>query len=329
MPAYRRQADDHNGSLLLRKSVKPLIVEMAQSTISISSSSRLPSWFRQPLPPIEKINSLKQNFRQRNLHTVCESARCPNLGECWSKGVATFMILGDVCSRACRFCAVAAGRPLAVDPHEPQKLAETIQGMNLNYIVITSVTRDDLVDEGAGHFAETIRYVKKLNPQLKIEVLIPDFSARQELLSQIVDAQPEVVSHNVETVKRLSPLIRPQAQYMRSLDVLRLVKQMSPGIFVKSSFMVGLGETQEEIKELMQDLMNHQCDILTVGQYLAPTQLKRHVKVERFVAPQEFEELKQMGLRLGFKHVMSGPLVRSSYIAEEGYRGCLENLKEA
>ncbi len=284
---------------------------------------RLPNWFRQPILDREKIDPMKAMFRELGLHTVCESARCPNMGECWSKGVATFMILGDVCTRACRFCAVAAGRPLEVDPHEPEKLAGMIQKMNLNYIVITSVARDDLPDEGADHFARTIIEVKKINPQLKIEVLIPDFSANEIFLRKVTNALPEVISHNIETVKRLSQKVRPQAIYERSLKVLRIIKRLNPSIFVKSSFMVGLGESHEEIIQLMEDLLTTGCQILTIGQYLAPTEMKRHVPVERFVTPEEFENYRRIGMDMGFKHVMSGPLVRSSYIAEEGYKGCL------
>ena len=286
----------------------------------------LPSWFRQEIPDMNKISRMKNMFRESNLHTVCESARCPNMGQCWSKGVATFMILGDVCSRACRFCAVSAGKPLTVDADEPKHLAMTIQKMNLRYVVITSVARDDLADEGAGHFARTISEVRRLNPSLKIEILIPDFSSNKEHLKTVTDVQPEVISHNIETIRRLSKKIRPQADYNRSLQVLKIIKQLNSSVFVKSSFMVGLGETHEEIFELMEDLLEAGCQILTVGQYLAPTQMKRHVKVERFVPLEEFENYKHIGMKLGFKHMMSGPLVRSSYIAEEGYRECLESI---
>lgn len=287
-------------------------------------TAKLPPWFRQEIPDVKKISEMKDMFRASNLHTVCESARCPNLGTCWGRGVATFMISGDVCTRACRFCCVLAGRPAALDRGEPRHIAEVIQKMNLRYVVITSVARDDLIDEGAGHFAQTISEVRKLNPEIKIEVLIPDFSAREEHLKIVADAGPEVVSHNIETVHRLSQKIRPQAEYLRSLEVLKIIQRLNPSIFVKSSFMVGLGETFEEIVELIKDLREAGCRILTIGQYLAPTQMKRHVRVERFVTPEEFEHYKQLGMRLGFKHVMSGPLVRSSYIAEEGYQECLK-----
>lgn len=270
-----------------------------------------------------KIREMKKMFRSSGLHTVCESARCPNMGQCWGRGVATFMILGETCTRACRFCAVKAGRPMELDDAEPVSVALSVRELKLRYVVITSVARDDLPDEGAVHFARTIAEVRRVNPQTKIEILVPDFSAKEEALSVVAAARPEVFSHNIETVRRLSPKVRPQAEYDRSLEVLRIMKRLAPQIFTKSSLMVGLGETREEIIQTMQDLRGVDCEILTIGQYLAPTQLKRHLPVERFFTPEEFESFKQMGKELGFKHVMSGPLVRSSYIAEEGYQECL------
>ena len=288
------------------------------------STIRLPSWFRQEIPDVKKISEMKNMFRASKLHTVCESARCPNMGTCWERGVATFMISGDVCTRACRFCCVSAGRPAALDRDEPRHIAAMIQKMNLRYVVVTSVARDDLPDEGAGHFAQTIEEIRNLTPEVKIEVLIPDFSAKEEHLKIVAGAGPQVVSHNIETVNRLSKKIRPQAEYRRSLNVLKIMKRLRPSMFVKSSFMVGLGETSKEIVELMNDLLEAGCQILTIGQYLAPTQMKRHLRVECFVTPGEFENYKQLGMTLGFKHVMSGPLVRSSYIAEEGYQECLK-----
>lgn len=293
---------------------------------SARGPQRLPPWFRQQIPDVVKIGDMKNLFRGGRLHTVCESAHCPNMGKCWGSGVATFMILGDVCTRACRFCAVRAGRPEPADGEEPRNVALAVKELGLRYVVVTSVARDDLKDEGAGHFAETIREIRALMPQTKIEVLIPDFSGRTELLQKVADTRPEVISHNIETVRRLSPLIRPQAGYDSSLSVLKHLKVLSSDIFTKSSIMLGLGESREEVVETMHDLRATGCDILTIGQYLAPTQMKRHLKVERFVAPEEFEDLRRAGMDLGFKHVMSGPLVRSSYIAEEGYKGCLEAL---
>ncbi len=284
---------------------------------------QLPSWFKQPLPEMDKINSMKDMFRSSGLHTVCESAHCPNMGVCWGAGVATFMILGGTCTRACRFCAVPAGRPEVLDSHEPQQVAETVQKLKLRYVVITSVARDDLQDEGAGHFAETIGAIRRLTPEVKIEVLIPDFSAKEEALKILSNAAPEVVSHNIETIRRLSKYIRSHALHDRSLLVLKRFKELNPNSFVKSSFMVGLGETEEEVVELMKELLDAGCQILTIGQYLAPTQMKRHLPADRFVTPEEFERLRLMGMNMGFKYVESGPLVRSSYIAEKGYREAL------
>lgn len=285
---------------------------------------QLPEWFKQPLPEMDKVNAMKSSFRSQGLHTVCESARCPNLGQCWGQGVATFMILGGTCTRACRFCAVPAGKPDLLDPHEPQKVAQTVAQMRLRYVVITSVARDDLEDDGAEHFAQTIREVRLLNPDIKIEVLIPDFSAKEHALKTLSEAAPEVISHNVETVRRLSKIARSQsAKHDQSLYVLKRFSELNPASFVKSSFMVGLGESEAEIIELMQELLDVGCHILTIGQYLAPTQMKRHIPVDRFVTPEEFERLRVIGMKMGFKYVESGPLVRSSYIAEKGYKEAL------
>ena len=289
-------------------------------------TKRLPSWFKQEIPDMEKIREMKNLFRETGLHTVCESAHCPNIGECWGRGTATFMILGDICTRSCRFCAVPSGKALQIDRNEPHNVARAIQKLNLNYVVITSVARDDLPDEGAGHFAKTIFEIRNLLPEVKIEVLIPDLSGELENLKVVTNAKPEVISHNIETISRLSKKVRPQADYVRSLRVLKTIKQLDPGIFVKSSFMVGLGEMYPEIIALMKDLINAGCDILTIGQYLAPSQSKRHIPVENFVTPEEFESYRRLGLEMGFKYVSSGPLVRSSYIADEGYKECLVSI---
>lgn len=286
----------------------------------------LPQWFRQPLPDMNKIHAMKKDFRAAGLHTVCESAHCPNIGQCWGEGVATFMILGEICTRACRFCAVKAGRPQPVDSDEPFNVAQAVRELKLRYVVITSVARDDLPDEGAEHFYQTIRRIREHSPQTKIEVLIPDFSDKTASIERLIEARPEVVSHNIESVRRVSRQIRPQAQYDRSLAVLRRFKDLDASIFTKSSFMTGFGETHEEIEEVMNDLLGARVDILTIGQYLQPTQLARHLPVEKFYTPQEFEFYKQLGLQMGFKHVMSGPLVRSSYIAEEGYKECFAKV---
>ena len=286
-------------------------------------TNRLPPWFKQEIPDLEKIRGMKNLFRETGLHTVCESAHCPNIGECWGRGTATFMILGDVCTRACRFCAVATGKPLPVDPHEPAHVAGAIQKLNLKFVVITSVARDDLPDEGAAQFAKTIFEIRRLLPEIKIEILIPDFSGKFENIKIVTDAKPDVISHNIETVARLSKKVRPQAEYQRSLETLKIMRELDPSMIVKSSLMAGLGERCDEVETTMKDLLEAGCDILTIGQYLAPSQLKRHVPVERFVTPEEFESYKALGLSLGFKYVASGPLVRSSYLAEEGYKECL------
>ena len=283
---------------------------------------KLPSLFKQPLPDMSKIREMQGILRERRLYTVCESAHCPNMGKCWGQGVATFMILGETCTRACRFCAIEAGKPAEVDPSEPYHVALSVKQLNLRYVVVTSVARDDLADEGAAQFVQTIQEIRRLMPQTKIEILIPDFSNKLESLKMVIAAKPQVISHNIETVKRLSPTVRPQAGYQRSLDVLKNLKDLSEGIFTKSSIMLGLGETEAEVLETMADLRSVGCDILTVGQYLSPSQMKRHLKVERFITPEEFTRYKDQGMRMGFKHVMSGPLVRSSYLAEEGYEGC-------
>ena len=283
----------------------------------------LPKWFRQEIPDMAGIRQMRGMFRRAGLHTVCESAMCPNLGQCWGRGVATFMILGETCTRACRFCGVKTGRPAAVDPDEPRQVAFAVRQLNLRYAVVTSVARDDLADEGVGQFVATIHAIRFLVPQTKIEVLIPDFSNKPECLERLAAARPDVISHNMETVRRLSPDVRPQADYERSLSVLRNLKKPAPSILTKSGFMAGLGETDEEIVELMKDLVGTGCDMLTIGQYLAPGRKKRYLRVQRFVAPEKFEEYKMIGRGLGFKHVMSGPLVRSSYIAEEGYKECV------
>jgi lipoyl synthase len=291
---------------------------------------KLPGWFRQEIPDMDKIRTMKELFRGGRLHTVCESANCPNMGACWKEGVATFMILGGTCTRACRFCSVPAGRPDLVDMEEPQNVALAVKQLGLRYVVVTSVARDDIADEGALQFAKTIWAIRRLTPDVKIEVLIPDFSAKEDSLKILSDARPEVISHNIETVRRLAPYIRPQALHERSLEVLRRFRALNARVFVKSSLMVGIGETDEEITEVMGELRETGCQILTIGQYLSPTRSKRHLPVERFLSPDEFEGYRQKGLEMGFVYVESGPLVRSSYIAEQGYRAVMSamNTKE-
>jgi len=284
---------------------------------------KLPHWFKQEIPDMEKIRGMKDLFRGSRLHTVCESANCPNMGTCWKEGVATFMILGGTCTRACRFCAVPAGRPDLIDNEEPHHVALAVKQLGLRYVVVTSVARDDIEDEGALQFAKTILAIRQLTPQVKIEVLVPDFSAKEGSLKVLSEASPEVISHNIETVRRLSPYIRPQALHERSLAVLRRFRELNPQSFIKSSLMVGIGETDEEIIGVMRELREAGCQILTIGQYLAPTQRKRHLPVERFLSPEEFENYRQKGLEMGFVYVESGPLVRSSYIAEQGYQAAI------
>ncbi|MCX5681946.1 MAG: lipoyl synthase [Candidatus Omnitrophica bacterium] len=287
-------------------------------------TQRLPVWFRQSVPRAATIKALRDSFDELGLNTVCRSSHCPNLGQCWEKGVATFMILGDVCTRRCRFCAVSNGLPKAVNPDEPKVLAQAVKKLGLEYIVITSVTRDDLEDKGAGHFSKTIIALRLLNPEIKIEILIPDFSADVNLIKIVAQARPEVIAHNIETVRRLTAILRPQADYDRSLSVLRMIKESNPQIVVKSGLMLGLGETADEIDQTMKDLFLNGCDILTIGQYLSPSRDSRHVRVGKFISLQEFADYKDKALSLGFKYVLSGPLVRSSYLAKEAYQGCLE-----
>ncbi len=291
------------------------------------NSATLPVWFRQEVPDMNKIRGMKELFRGGRLHTVCESAHCPNMGTCWKEGVATFMILGGTCTRACRFCAVPAGRPDLIDNEEPYNVALAVKQLGLRYVVVTSVARDDIEDEGAPQFAKTIWAIRRLTPEVKIEVLVPDFSAKEESLKILSDAAPEVISHNIETVRRLAPLLRPQASHDRSLRVLHAFRELKPQAFVKSSLMLGIGETDEEIIEVMGELRDVGCQILTIGQYLAPTRTKRHLPVERFLSPEEFEGYRQNGLDMGFVYVESGPLVRSSYIAEQGYQAALAAME--
>ena len=262
---------------------------------------------------------LKKLMRDLQLHTVCEEARCPNIGECWNSRTATFMILGDVCTRRCMFCAVKKGTPGGiVDTDEPRRLGEAVGYLKLNHIVITSVNRDDLTDGGASVFAECIAEARKHRPGCTVEVLIPDLEGNWDALSVIVQAHPEVLNHNTETVSRLYRRVRPYANYQQTLNLLRIGKQLDAQILTKSGLMVGLGETVTELLETMQDIRNTECDILTIGQYLSPS--PRHLPIQRYYTPEEFEELKEAGLEMGFRHVESGPLVRSSYHAGEQAR---------
>ncbi|MES2655171.1 MAG: lipoyl synthase [Bacteroidota bacterium] len=272
-----------------------------------------PSWLKVKLPTGENYRKVRQLVDEYKLHTICESGNCPNMGECWGAGTATFMILGNICTRSCSFCAVATGRAKTYDLEEPMRVAEAIKLMNVKHAVLTSVNRDELPDKGAQVWADTIRLVKELNPTTTIETLIPDFLRKWDLLYQVIDEKPEVVSHNMETVPRLYRKVRPQAKYERSLEQIKLTKER--GRRTKSGVMLGLGETENEVFEIMDDLVAHGCDVLTLGQYLQPT--KMHLAVEEFITPEQFDYYKQVGLAKGFNYVESGALVRSSYHAEK------------
>lgn len=277
---------------------------------------RKPEWLKIKLNTNEQYTGLKKMMREKKLHTVCEEAKCPNIHECWAvRKTATFMILGSICTRACRFCAVQTGLPTELDWEEPERVAESVEKMGLKHVVITAVARDDLKDGGAGVFAETIKAVRRRNPFCSIEVLPSDMKGEYGNLKTLMDARPDILNHNIETVKRLSPKIRARATYERSLEFLRRAKEMNAAIPTKSSIMIGLGETKEEIIETMDDLRANHVDIMTIGQYLQPT--KHHVKVQKYWRPQEFEELKVIAMSKGFSHCEAGPLVRSSYHADE------------
>jgi lipoic acid synthetase len=274
-----------------------------------------PPWLRRRIPSGSTYQEVQRLLKDASLHTVCREACCPNLGECYSRGTATFLILGDRCTRNCRFCAVTHGAPLPLDPDEPARVAEAVEKLGLRYVVITSVTRDDLPDGGAGVFSQTIRMIRRRAPASMVEVLIPDFQGNPEALKTVLEGRPDVLNHNVETVPRLYPTVRPGAVYRRSMDLLRQARNLDPSVPTKSGFMLGLGERPEEVRQVMGDLVDTGCRILTLGQYLQPSQ--DHLPVERFVRPEEFDEWKQTGLAIGFAEVASGPFVRSSYRAHE------------
>jgi lipoyl synthase len=278
-----------------------------------------PEWLKIKINTTGTYKNIKKLVSDNRLHTVCEEAKCPNIYECWSeRSTATFMILGSVCTRACRFCAVATGRPTELDWAEPERVADSVSVMGLKHVVVTAVARDDLKDGGAAVFAETIRAIRRKNPATTVEVLPSDMKGDDESLHTLMDAQPDIFNHNVETVRRLTPRVRAIAKYDRSLQLLKRVKEISPETPTKSSIMVGLGETKEELLETMDDLLAHDVDILTIGQYMQPT--KKHLNVVRYYHPDEFEELKQIALEKGFTHCEAGPFVRSSYHADEQVR---------
>tara|TARA_Y100000817_G_scaffold51537_1_gene37287 strand:- start:17060 stop:17941 length:882 start_codon:yes stop_codon:yes gene_type:complete len=280
-----------------------------------TSETRLPPWIKAKMPGGPKYMELKELMRKKNLHTVCEEAHCPNIGECWERGTATFMILGEICTRACRYCAVTTGKPNELDTFEPIRVAESVKSMNLSYCVITAVNRDDLSDGGAAIFADCIKRIRETSPHCKVEVLIPDLQGNWDALKLILDQKPDVLNHNIESTREIFPLVRAKGDYDLSLELLAKSKAIDPSIVTKSGIIVGMGEDTKQLKSTMQDLREVDCDLLTIGQYLRPSQ--KHLKTVKYYKPDEFEDLKQVGLNLGFKHVASGPLVRSSYHADE------------
>jgi lipoyl synthase len=279
---------------------------------------RRPPWIRVRAPGGETYEMIRGLMRSKELHTVCEEAMCPNIGECWGRGTATFLMMGDTCTRSCGFCDIKTGRPNPLDWREPLRIAEAVRAMNLRHVVITSVNRDERPDGGAPIFAMVIGRIRKVQPGCSIEVLIPDFKGNRDALKIVMDAQPEILNHNVETVPRLFRKVQPQDHYEWAMTTLGNARQMDPLVLTKSGIMVGLGETFEEVVEVMRDLANLKVDILTIGQYLQPS--KKHLPIERYYEPQEFDEFKRIGLELGFKWVESGPLVRSSYRADQQVR---------
>jgi lipoic acid synthetase len=285
-----------------------------QNGVGGLTRGRRPPWLRVKAADSPKYQELRGLFRGKHLHTVCEEAMCPNIGECWGRGTATFLLMGDTCTRSCGFCKIKTGRPGALDPDEPRRVGESVQAMGLNHAVLTSVNRDEQKDGGAWVFAESIRWIRKLVPGCTIEVLIPDFRGDGPALQTVMDAKPEILNHNTETVPRLYKTVRPQAKYMRSMELLQRAKAMDPLALTKSGIMLGLGETWDEILQVMDDLRAHDVDIMTMGQYLQPSRF--HLPIQRYYPPDEFERLKEEGEQRGFQWVESGPLVRSSYHAD-------------
>ena len=281
--------------------------------VNISDRQRLPRWLKMKMPKGENYSKVKNLVTFHGLHTICSSGNCPNIGECWNRGTATFMILGDICTRSCKFCGVKSGKPLPPDPEEPMRIAESVRLMAVKHCVITSVDRDDLEDQGASFWVETILKIRQINPGTKIEVLIPDFRGITSLIQQVLDSCPDVVSHNLETVERLTPVIRSASAYRRSLDVIRFIAAY--GRVAKSGIMLGLGERPDEVLHTMDDLLEAGCSVMTIGQYLAPT--LQHLPVVEYIHPDMFEEYRETGILKGFRFVESSPLVRSSYRAEQ------------
>lgn len=288
---------------------------------------KLPPWFKVAFPGGRNYLRLKLLMRQKQLHTICEEAHCPNMGECWEYGTATFLILGDICTRACAYCAVTRGRPRGLDATEPLRVADAVRALGLRHAVVTSVNRDDLPDGGAGVFASTIHEIRERAPGCAVEALIPDFLGSREALRTVVEAGPDVLNHNIETVERLFRRVRAKGSYARSIELLAQVKEWRPGMVTKSGIILGMGESKDEVIETMSDLREAGVDVVTVGQYLRPS--PKHIAIARFYDPDEFAELKREGLAMGFRHVESGPLVRSSYHAHEHVNGALPSTPSA
>lgn len=300
---------------------------MGSSTLTNKGTKQpKPDWIKIKLTTGENYQEIKSMMRSKTLHTVCEEARCPNIYECWANRTATFMILGDICTRACRFCAVNTGMPTELDLQEPKRVAEAAESMGLRHCVVTSVARDDLKDGGAQIFAETVAAIRKRLPLCSVEVLIPDFLGNRDSLQIVMDAKPDILNHNIETVERLSDRVRAKAKYKRSLELLQRAKEINPDIPTKSSIMLGVGEEWDEILQAMDDLRAVDCDILTLGQYLQPS--PKHLNVEKYYPPEEFLRLKEEGLKRGFSHVESGPMVRSSYHAHEQVKSATKSREE-
>ncbi len=295
-----------------------------ERTVATKPKRRLPAWMKVRIPGGPNYIELHNLLRGSQLHTVCEEAHCPNIGECWERLTATFMVLGDICTRRCHYCAVTTGRPTGLDIMEPERLADTVKRMGLKYCVITSVNRDDLADGGAFIFAMCIRKINEAVPGCKVEVLIPDFDGSSPGLKRVVQARPDVLNHNIESSRRVFPKVRPRGNYERSLALLARVKELDPMLPTKSGIIVGMGEEWDEIVDTMRDLRGVDCDLLTIGQYLRPSE--KHLPISRFYTPAEFEELRVIGESLGFKHVASGPLMRSSYHADEQHAAAAESL---
>ena len=303
----------------MKRDVKPLKGESKVSRIPVkiipSDPKRKPEWIRAKAHSNPEVSRLKSLLRENNLHTVCEEAACPNLGECFTHGTATFLIMGNICTRRCPFCDVAHGRPDALDENEPSHLAKTVSTMKLKHVVVTSVDRDDLRDGGSKHFTTCIAEIRKQSPQTRIEVLVPDFRGRMDIaLEELTKSPPDIFNHNLESIPRLYKAVRPGSDYQWSLTLIKRFQEMHPDVPTKSGLMLGLGETLDEVKQVMQDLRDHGCRMLTLGQYLQPS--RHHLAVERFVPPQEFNELAEVAKGMGFEHVASGPMVRSSYHAD-------------